>query len=124
MEIRSTRSFNAILATLTRGVFNLYLNLLYKIYCKYLIYLFIHLFALSFSFNHCNCLFICGKLLLTYLGNNFIVFPWFIQRSPLLEAILNCNCRGHASFGVISFLLRYAMRLKAFSSVSHFNNYI
>ena len=55
MEIRSTRSFNAIPATLIRGVFKLYLNLLYKIYCKYFIYLFIylfiHLFALSFSFN-------------------------------------------------------------------------
>ena len=38
IEIRSTRSFNAILAALIRGVFNLYLNLLYKIYCKYFIY--------------------------------------------------------------------------------------
>ena len=75
MEIRSTQSFNAIPATLIRGVFNLYLNLLYKIYCKYSIYLFIYsfiylfilLFAFSFSFNHCNFLFICGKFILTYL---------------------------------------------------------
>ena len=50
MEIRSTQPFNAIPATLIRGVFNLYLNLLYKIYCKYFIYLFIY-FAFSFSFN-------------------------------------------------------------------------
>ena len=74
MEISSTRSFNAIPGTLITGAFNLYLNLLYKIYCKYsiyssiylLIYLFIHLFALSFSFNHRNFLFICGKFILTY----------------------------------------------------------
>ena len=71
MEIRSTRSFNAIPATLIKGVFNLYVNLLYKVYCKYFIYssicLFILLFALYFSFNHCNFLFICGKFILTYL---------------------------------------------------------
>ena len=68
MEIRSTQSFNAIPATLIRGVFNLYLNLLYEIYCKYFIYLFIHLFALSFSFNHCNfLLFVANLHLFTYL---------------------------------------------------------
>ena len=34
MEIRSTRSFNAIPATLIRGVFNSFLlNLLCKLYC-------------------------------------------------------------------------------------------
>ena len=48
MEIRSTRSFNAIPATLIRGVLNLYLsNLLSKMYCKYLFSI-IHL---SFSFT-------------------------------------------------------------------------
>ena len=62
MEIRSTRSFNAIPATLIRGVFNLYLNLLHKICCKYFIHLFIHLFALSFSFNHCNFLLFVANL--------------------------------------------------------------
>ena len=50
MEIRSTRSFNAIPATLIRGVFNLYLNLLYKIYCKYFIFSFIHLFCFFLFF--------------------------------------------------------------------------
>ena len=64
MEIRSTRPFNAIPATLNRGFFNLYLNLLYEIYFivnSLFIYLFIHLFALSFSFNHCNFLLFCGE---------------------------------------------------------------
>ena len=41
MEIRSTRSFNAIPAMI-RGVFNFYVsNLLCKMYCKYFIYVFI-----------------------------------------------------------------------------------
>ena len=45
MEIRSTRSFNAIPATLIRGVFNLHIsNLIWKIYCKYLIHAFIYSF--------------------------------------------------------------------------------
>ena len=39
MEVRSTRSFNAIPATLIRGVFYLYLNLLMKCF----IYLFFYL---------------------------------------------------------------------------------
>ena len=86
MEIRSTRSFNAIPATLIRGVFNLYLNLLYKIYCKYFIYLFIYLFiclfiylfiylfillfALSLSFNHCNFLLFVANI---YLRAYFMI---------------------------------------------------
>ena len=37
MEIKSTRSFNDIPATLIRGVFNLFLaNLLCKLYCNIL----------------------------------------------------------------------------------------
>ena len=43
MEIRSTRSFNAIPATLIRGVFKLVFKLAYEIYCKYFIYLFLYL---------------------------------------------------------------------------------
>ena len=43
MEIRSTRSFNAIPATIIRGVFSLYVsNLFRKMYCKYFIYFFIY----------------------------------------------------------------------------------
>ena len=43
MEIRSTRSFNAIPATIIRGVFNLYIsNLLFKMYCKYFLSFFIY----------------------------------------------------------------------------------
>ena len=50
MEIRSARSINAI--TAIRGVFNLYVsNLLCKMHCRHL---FVHLFILSFSFNHCR----------------------------------------------------------------------
>ena len=52
MEIRSSRSFNAIPATIIRGAFNLCVsNLLCKMYCKYF---FIHLVVFSFSFNHCK----------------------------------------------------------------------
>ena len=65
MEIRSTRSFNAIPATLIRGVFNLYLsNLLSKMYCKYF---FIHLFIFSFSFNHCKFFLFNSRQTYTYL---------------------------------------------------------
>ena len=81
MEIRSTRSFNAIPATLIRGVFNLYLNLLIKYIVNTLfIYLFFYLFIYLFYFfiyllfpffNHCNFLFICVKYILTYLLNVF-----------------------------------------------------
>ena len=64
MEIRSTRFFNAIAATIIRGVFNLYLsNLLFKIYCKYFIYLF-HL-SLPFSLTIVN--FFSGKFIHTYI---------------------------------------------------------
>ena len=47
MEIMSTRSFNAIPATLIRGVFNLYLNLLMKCIVNIL---FIYSFIFSFFF--------------------------------------------------------------------------
>ena len=48
MEIKSTRSFNAIPATIIRSVFNLHVsNLLCKMYCKYLC-------IFSFFFNHCR----------------------------------------------------------------------
>ena len=47
MEIRSTRSFNAIPGTLIRGVFNLYLNLLMKYIVNILS---IHSFLLLFPF--------------------------------------------------------------------------
>ena len=71
MEIRSTRSFNAIPATLFRGVFNLYLNLLYKNIVNILFIFFIYLLALSFSFNHCNfLLFVANLYLLTYLQSH------------------------------------------------------
>ena len=40
MEKRSTRSLNAIHATLIRVVFKFYFNINFKIYCKYFIYLF------------------------------------------------------------------------------------
>ena len=81
MEIRSTRSFIAIPATLIRGVFNSYLNLLCKMCCKYFIYSFIfYLFIyLLFSFNHCNFLFICGKFTLACFGLQN-TFQRFYQR--------------------------------------------
>ena len=64
MEVRSTRSFNAIPATLIRGAFNLYLsNLLRKLYCKYFIYLSILLFYHCKIFN-----FVVNVYSLTYLS--------------------------------------------------------
>ena len=64
MEIRSTRSFHAIPATIIRGVFNLHVsNLLFKMYCKYLIYIFIHFFL----FLPLQIFQIHGKCILTYL---------------------------------------------------------
>ena len=54
MEIRSTRSFNAIPATVIRGVFYLCIsNLLSKMYCKYFIYSF-HLFLAFFPLTIVN----------------------------------------------------------------------
>ena len=52
MEIRSTRSFNAIPPTLIGGV----LTCFYEICCVKCIVniLFVHLFIFSFSFNHCK----------------------------------------------------------------------
>ena len=54
MEVRSTQSFNAIPATLIRGVFNLYLNLLLKYIVNtlfiYSIYLSFFLTIVIFSF--------------------------------------------------------------------------
>ena len=48
MEIRSTRSFNAIPAAMIRGVLNLYIsNLLCKMYCKCFNYFFIYFFRCS-----------------------------------------------------------------------------
>ena len=45
MEIRSTRSFNAIPATIIRAVFNLYIsNLLCKMCCEYFILFLIYFF--------------------------------------------------------------------------------
>ena len=62
MEIRSARSFNAIPATIIRGVFNLYIsNLLCKMYCKYFNYFFIYFFL----FDHCK--FFSGKYVFTYI---------------------------------------------------------
>ena len=62
MEIRSTRSFNAIPATLIRDAFNFYLtNLLCEFYCKY----FIHLFILPL-YHYIFFLF-RGKVLPAYL---------------------------------------------------------
>ena len=50
MEIRSTRYFNVIPATMIRGVFNLYIsNLLGKMYCKYFNHFYINFFFFS---NH------------------------------------------------------------------------
>ena len=52
MEIRSTRSFNAIPATVIRGVLNLYISkLLWKMYCKYSNYLFIYFFSFLTTVN-------------------------------------------------------------------------
>ena len=62
MEIRSTRSFNAIPATIIRGVFSLYVsNLFRKMYCKYFIYFFIY------HLNIANFFLVRGKYILTYL---------------------------------------------------------
>ena len=70
MEIRSTRSFNAIPATLIRGVFNLYLNLL----MKYIVnILFIYSFILLFPFLLTIViflLFVANLYSLTYLINH------------------------------------------------------
>ena len=89
LEIRSTRSFNAIPATLIRGVFKLYLNLLCKFYCKCFIYLFIYLFiqlfALSFPFNHCNFTF--------YLWQIYTYLLWFIiSKSLCYKQFLISDC--------------------------------
>ena len=66
MKIRSTRSFNAIPATVIRGVFNLYIsNLLFKMYCKYSIYSF-HLF-LAFFFNYCKLFLVANLNIHTYI---------------------------------------------------------
>ena len=79
MEIRSTRSFNAIPATFIRGVFNLYLNLLYKIYCKHFIYFFIYSF-----------IYLLFPFLLT-----IVIFFLFVANLYLLTYLLQryyCNC--------------------------------
>ena len=70
VEIWSTRSLNAIPATIIRGVFNLYIsNLLCKMYCKYLfIFSFIFTFFSSF-FNHCKFKFFSGKFKPAYLSS-------------------------------------------------------
>ena len=72
MEIRSIQSFNAIPATLIRGVFNWYVsNLLCKLYCKYFIHASIHLFF-PFLLTIVNFFkFVTNLYLLTYLQN-----PW------------------------------------------------
>ena len=67
MEMWSTRSFDAIPATLIRGVCNLYLSkLLGKLYCKYPIYLFnyISFFTIFFKWQLFN-------FLLAYFGKLF-----------------------------------------------------
>ena len=67
MEIRSTRSFNAIPATIIRGVFNLYLsNLLCKMYFKYFIYFFTYIYLFPFSLTIVNFL-VANSNLPTYL---------------------------------------------------------
>ena len=63
MEIRSTQSFNAIPATIIRGVFNLYISIVY-VKCIVNI-LFIFSFIFSFLFNHCK--FFSGKFVHTYI---------------------------------------------------------
>ena len=65
MEIRSTRSCNAIPASMIRGVFHLQIsNLVCKMYCKYFNYFSIYF---SFFFNYCKCLLVANTYLLTYL---------------------------------------------------------
>ena len=65
MEIRSTRSFNAIPATIIRGVFNLYIsNLLLKCIVNTLL-IFFHLF-LPFSLTSVNFL-VANSYIHTYI---------------------------------------------------------
>ena len=50
-EIRSTRSFNAIPATIIRVFFNLYIsNLLCKMYCRYLFFIYVFVFPTIVNF--------------------------------------------------------------------------
>ena len=72
MEIRSTRSFNAIPATLIRGVFNVYFNLLFKIHCKYFIYLFFYLLFPFLLTIVSFFLFVANLYLLIYLYSKML----------------------------------------------------
>ena len=63
MEIRSTRSFNAIPATIIRGVFNLYISiLLFKMYCKCFIY-----FIYFYLFRYVNYILVANFNINTYI---------------------------------------------------------